>query len=137
MKRTLLSTLLFSGLFAISAVIADEAAQTPATLALDWLATVDKGEYSTSWEGASPLFQAGVTQDQWNAALNTYRAPLGAVKSRTLSSETRHDSLPGAPAGEYILQIYTSEFTEGAASQETLTLMKVGDDWLVSGYFIK
>ena len=61
------------------------------TAASTWLALVDAGKYSDSWEQS-----AGV------------RAPLGALASRKIQSSTFTHTLPGAPDGNYVVIKYTS-----------------------------
>jgi hypothetical protein len=105
--------------------------------ALAWLALVDAGNYAQSWNTASTMFRQNVTQSQWQAAAANARGPVGALKSRTLSSATYARTLPGAPDGEYVVIQFTASFEHKAAAVETVTPMKDQDGaWHVSGYFI-
>jgi hypothetical protein len=45
--------------------------------------------------------------------------------------------LPGAPAGEYVVIQYDTDFEEKSGVTETITPMKEKGAWRVSGYYIK
>jgi hypothetical protein len=122
------------------AVYADEKddvakAQRAATA---WLALTDGGRYAESWESAAAAFKAGVTKSEWEKALKTVRAPLGALKARERKSATFTRSLPNAPAGKYVIIQFDTQFENKAGAVETVTPMREKDgSWRVSGYFIK
>ena len=50
--------------------LAQEAAES-------WLALVDAGKYSQSWNGAASFFKQRVTTEQWESAVKSAREPLG------------------------------------------------------------
>jgi Protein of unknown function (DUF4019) len=103
-----------------------------------WLALTDSGKYSESWNGASTLFKAAITKADWEKAIRATRAPLGALKSRTLKSATFARTLPGAPDGEYVVIQYETAFENKTAAVETITPMLDKDgSWRISGYYIK
>ncbi|MAE67089.1 MAG: hypothetical protein CMJ18_22750 [Phycisphaeraceae bacterium] len=103
-----------------------------------WLATTDRGDYADSWAEAAPYFQSAISREKWDAALRTYRAPLGALKSRKLLSATAMNQVPGAPDGEYVIIRYRTSFEKKKGAIETVTPMKAENGaWRVSGYFIK
>jgi hypothetical protein len=113
----------------------EEAAKTAADA---WLVLVDKGQYAESWEQAAKLFKGAVTQDKWKEAATAVRAPLGKVVSRKLKSRQLTDSLPGAPAGRYVVIEYDTEFEKKPSAVEIVTPMADPDGaWRVSGYFIR
>lgn len=110
---------------------AEEAAKT-------WLATVDAGRYGESWDAAAALFRKALSRTQWEESLRKVRAPLGKVLARRLRGAQYTTSLPGAPAGEYVVLQYDSSFEGSKAATETVTPMKDPDGvWRVSGYYIK
>jgi len=116
---------------------ADSVAQATAA-ANSWLALTDTGQYQKSWEQASSLFQASVTNTHWQSALQAVRLPLGALKARAFKSAKYTRSLPGAPDGEYVVIQYDSSFANKAAAVETVTPSREkGGSWRVAGYFIK
>ena len=108
------------------------------TVAENWLAIIDKGEYAESWKEAAEYFKKAVSQDQWVNLLQAFRKPLGKLNSRTVNSETYETSLPGAPDGEYMVIQFTTSYENKKSAIETVTPMKdKRGSWRVSGYFIK
>ncbi len=102
------------------------------------LALVDAGYYAASWNATASLFRRRVSQSQWQSEAASARAPLGALKSRTLRSARVARSLPGAPDGEYVILTYASSFENKASAVETVTPMLDADGtWRVSGYFVR
>jgi hypothetical protein len=103
-----------------------------------WLGLVDAGKYADSWSSAAAAFRQKITAAQWQAAASAARAPLGALKSRTLLSATHTGTLPGAPDGDYVVLQFSSAFEHKASAVETVTPMKDADGkWQVSGYYIR
>ena len=103
-----------------------------------WLTLTDAGKYAESWSAASRMFKAGVTEEQWRSAMQQYREPLGAVKSRKLSSATPRKSLPGVPDGDYVVFRFASSFERKQTATETVTeQMEKDGSWRISGYFIQ
>jgi Protein of unknown function (DUF4019) len=106
--------------------------------ALTWLGLIDAGSYAQSWSSASSLFREKISAAQWQAAAAGARAPLGALKSRTLLSATPKGALPGVPDGQYVVIQFTSSFEHKASAVETVTpMMDTDGKWRVSGYYIK
>jgi hypothetical protein len=66
------------------------------------------------------------------------RAPLGGLGKRDLRAAEFKTSLPGAPAGQYVVVYYDSAFAKKAAAREIVTLVRGADDtWKVVGYFVE
>jgi hypothetical protein len=118
---------------------ADQQAEEKAVRAAEtWLALVDDGRYSQSWDTAALLFRSAVTKEQWERALNAVRKPLGSLITRKLMSRRYATSLPGAPDGQYVVIQYETSFEKKKAAVETVTPMLDEDGkWRVSGYYIK
>lgn len=112
----------------------EEAAETAAQA---WIALVDQGEYAASWEAAAPLFRQAVTPDQWAAAVQQARGPLGALQSRTLKQAQHTTALPNAPAGEYVVIEYTSRFANLEEGAEMVVMRREAEDWQAAGYFVR
>ena len=132
----------FAILIAVTLCVAASAQAKPEQVAQQsaetWLALVDSGNYSGSWEQAAELFKAALTKDQWQSTLNASRNPLGKIVSRKLKSATYTKSLPNAPAGEYVVIQYDTDFQNKQSAVETIVPMIDKDGkWRVSGYFIK
>ena len=103
-----------------------------------WLAMVDQGKYAQSWEAASNSFRSAMKEEDWQRALDHVRTPLGKVLKRKLSTSNYTTSLPGAPDGQYVVTLFSTQFEHKASAQETV-VTKRGQDgsWRVTGYFIK
>lgn len=103
-----------------------------------WLAVLDQGNYTGTWQQASALFKSAVAPQAWESAARSAREPLGALKSREVRSVTFTRSLPGVPEGEYVVIQYASRFENRTEAVETVTPMREKDgSWRVSGYFVK
>lgn len=103
-----------------------------------WLEIVDSSNYVKSWEISSELFKKAITKENWEKALEQVRLPLGEMVKRELRTKEFKTSLPGAPDGEYVVIVYSTEFKNKENSYETITPMKDKDGkWRVSGYYIK
>jgi len=114
----------------------DERAAVSAAQA--WLAAIDAGKYSESWSEAEPNFRSAVSQTEWVLDLTATRAPLGALRSRTLKSVQSCKSLPGAPDGDYVVMQFNTSFANKVSAIETVTFARTKDGkWEASGYFIK
>ena len=103
-----------------------------------WLAAMDAGKTVEAWDEAAPAMQAAVTREAWGQAGAQVRAPFGAFSTRTLVSSVYTRAIPGAPAGEYVVMQYKTDFANRAGAVETVTPMRQPDgSWKVSGYYIK
>ena len=103
-----------------------------------WLALVDAGEYSESWDEAAGYFKTAVTKEQWQRSLTAFRRPLGDVLSRRLKLRKYTTTLPGAPDGEYVVIQYETSFENKKSAIETVTpMLDTEGKWRVSGYYIK
>ena len=105
--------------------------------ALAWLASVDHGAYAKSWADSGTLFRAHLSDAEWARIVGPTREPLGAVKSRTLASETTTTALPGAPDGHYEIVRFNTAFAAKHVAVETVVLAEEPTGWKVDGYFIK
>ncbi|MBU2906441.1 MULTISPECIES: DUF4019 domain-containing protein [Arenibacter] len=119
------------------ATVSNELKQEVIQDAKGWLGLIYEQDYSQSWDNAASLFQKAVTKEQWTQQLSGIVPPLGEVISRDVISSEYHTTLPGAPDGEYIVIQFKTSFENKNESIETVTQMKDGDQWKISGYFIK
>jgi hypothetical protein len=101
-----------------------------------WVKLLDAGNWPEAWRQLAPAAQAQVTQATWNQTMPKARGPGGAVKSRTFRDADYTDSMPDAPPGEYVAVVYDVVFANGKKALETVVLMRVGNSWKVSGYFV-
>ena len=102
-----------------------------------WLALVDAGDAQRSWHDAGAVFRTAITPEGWGDQLRAARGPLGPLTSRALAVEQQLNGLPGAPAGEYVVQQYHSVYDARKAVVETLTLQQDDGAWRMVGYFIR
>ena len=135
----------FSMLVALASILGsgsiqaqDSSTKAAQTSVETWLSLIDNQSYAASWDTAATLFRNAVTQEKWQAAAQTARAPLGQMKSRTLRSATSTTTLPGAPDGEYVVFQFNTSLEHKSAAVETVTAIREKDGtWHVGGYFIK
>jgi Protein of unknown function (DUF4019) len=116
---------------------AQGATQPAQDAAAAWLQLADTAQYGASWDVAAALFKASMPRAAWESALKSVRPALGAVRSRQLKSATYTRTLPGVPDGEYVVIQYRTRFEHKADALETITPMREGGSWKVSGYFIR
>jgi uncharacterized protein DUF4019 len=121
---------------------ATQTQQTPEKIAQQaaesWLELVDSAKYDESWDEAASAFKAAVSKEDWKAAIQAARNPLGKKKTRKLKEANYTKSIEGAPEGEYVVIQYESSFEKQDQVTESVTptLDKDGK-WRVSGYFIR
>ena len=124
--------------FSMAGAAQETAVPAAQKAAQSWLALTDGGQYGLSWDQAAAFFKASIAKGIWSDALTSVRAPLGALITRKLKSATFTRALPGAPAGEYVVIQFDTQFQNKAAAVETITPMHEQDgSWKVCGYFIK
>ncbi len=102
-----------------------------------WLKDLDAQRYAASWDAAAPMFKAQVSQAQWQKMAAKARQPLGALVSRELTAAEYKSALPGAPAADYVVFVFTADYTERSGTTETVTVMLVDGIWRGVGYFIR
>lgn len=103
-------------------------------VAQQWIALVDAGQYAESWQAAGKLFQANMQQQNWVQALTSARTPLGKAVSREMTGHEAKTDIPGAPAGQYALVGFATNFEAQADIIETVTLYLEDGQWKVVGY---
>lgn len=134
----LLFIVVFTGFFACTSESNPGAEKAAIESAQAWLALVDGGKYSDSWEEAAGYFQSAIRKANWEQTIRAVREPLGKRISRTLKSQQYATSLPGAPDGEYVVIQFNTVFENKKSAVETITPMLDKDStWRVSGYYIK
>jgi hypothetical protein len=115
-----------------------DAERAAVAAAESWLAGIDAGKYAESWPVAAGLFRAAVTQPQWVAALESVRAPLGALVRRAPRSARTETSLPGVPDGRYVVMQFDTSFARKRSAVETVTfVLEKNGEWRAAGYFIR
>ncbi len=134
-----------SGYWIKPAVVAGDAVvsvtdfEKPAVAAAEsWLSMIDGGEYAQSWKDAAVVFQVAIDEAGWVAALTKVRKPLGDLISRKLISAKAPNSVPGAPAGKYVIMQFDTSFSIAQRTVETVTFtLDESGQWKAAGYFIR
>jgi DNA-binding CsgD family transcriptional regulator len=111
--------------------VSTETASVQATR--QWLALVDAGDWTQSWELTGESFRKLNTVELWTSVSLKVRTPLGAVVSRRLLSE---EHVPTPPNGNVVVKFRTS-FANKADATETLALSREDGTWKIVGYFIE
>jgi len=101
--------------------------------AREWLALVDKGDWTGSWQMTGQAFKALNTVETWAKVSEQVRPPLGALKSRVLLSE---QEVPAPPYGYQMIKFRT-DYANKAGAIETLSLVREGGAWRVVGITIE
>jgi hypothetical protein len=105
---------------------------------LAWVTAVDEGHIDASWQQAAAMFRTAMTQADWDSKIRAAREPLGKVKGRTLQSATAPGPLSGAPAGDYVIITYQTQFERKETGIETVAVVHEMDGtWHVAGYSIR
>jgi len=108
-----------------------------AAAAQNWIKLIDESAWQESWVESASYFQSAVTADQWTTTASSVREPLGAVVMRKVETIERRGELPGAPAGDYQIVQFGTDFAETKARAETVILVSEAGEWKVVGYFIR
>jgi Protein of unknown function (DUF4019) len=129
----------FAAILGSGLAAAQESSTKAAQTAVEaWLSLTDSRSYAASWDAAASLFKKAITKEKWSDALEGVRAPLGQVKSRTLKIATPTSAPPAAPAGDYVVFQFETNFDQRSGAAETVSAFKDADGvWRVAGYFIK
>jgi hypothetical protein len=137
-RRRLAIALLIIVLSPIAGMAQDSAESQAQASDLTWLAMINQGKYAQSWETASDSFQSAMKEEDWQRALDHVRTPLGKVLKRNLSASNYTTSLPGAPDGQYVVTLFSTQFEHKVSAQERVVAKRGRDgSWRVTGYFIQ
>lgn len=119
------------------AVRADAVASSANTEAVEaarqWLALIDASQWEASWQATANSFRQLNTVQVWTDVSQQARKPLGAMRSRQLTSV---DDVPAPPAG-YTMVRFRTDYANRAGAIETLTLVREDGQWRVSGIYIE
>jgi hypothetical protein len=103
-----------------------------------WLKLIDAGQYGDAWDGGAAPLKKMVTRKDFVDGIAQARKPLGKVASRSPADFARAHELPGGPEGDYALVMFNTRFANGKTAQEqVIWLLESGQDWRVSGYYIR
>lgn len=103
-------------------------------IAEQWLALIDQGKFAETWTHTSRYFQTNMPQDKWVQTLTGAQQQLGKATNRQLTGREARTDIPGAPAGQYILVGYATDFERKPGLLETVTFIQEDGGWKVVGY---
>lgn len=105
---------------------------------IEFLALIDEQEYDKSYSTASSVLREEVSLEDWVTHVSNLRHPLGQLHQRTENRSEFHESLPEAPAGEYVIFTYDSSFENNKFATEIVAVGKGSDGvWRVIGYYFE
>lgn len=81
-----------------------------ASQAQNWLTHSTSKTSERVWREAGTIFRTRISADGWASVIIPVRKPLGPVLSRSLAKVMKVTSLPGAPAGEYEILEFQTDF---------------------------
>ena len=99
-----------------------------------WLALVDQGNYTASWNEAAENLRTSETRDRWVRLLNTDREPAGAVISRI----ARRSVYRVGRLGRENVDVYFETSFSNMKSVVESVGTRLGPDghWRVTGYVL-
>lgn len=104
-----------------------------------WLSFLDADNLDKCYETAAPFLKSSINKEKFHQAiLNAQKVIGGKVNSRKFLSMAHKESLPNAPAGNYMVIQYNSVLSNGNKALEVITPMidKETNQWKVAGYYI-
>jgi hypothetical protein len=106
--------------------------------AYKWLTLLDTGKAGVAWDVASAHLKSVVTRRKWVEGIGEMRKPFGKPDARKAEKFARSHQLPGAPAGDYSIIEFQTEFANGKqATEQVIWMLEKDEVWRVSGYFIR
>lgn len=117
--------------------VSEEDLQKSAATGESWLNLVDQGRYENSWEAGALTFQLTISKKEWSKNLELQRKSLGKEVSRKLVEQRVAENPKGLPAGEYMVNVYKTSFSNKPEAIEVMTLQKQNNgSWKVLTYFV-
>ena len=101
-----------------------------------WLALIDAGDYDGAYETAAASFRENVTAEEFRREVQSVRATLGALRSRTVATTRRTTMLPDAPPGDYIVFEFDAVYERRPDTGERVTAVLEDGEWRAVGYYI-
>jgi hypothetical protein len=102
--------------------------------ALGFLQYLDQGRYADSYAYTSKLIRSKLDRDQFAKDIEKDRAPMGAKESRELTDAHYTTQFPDAPAGQYVVLHYRTNFAKKKGEVETVILTYERGYWRVAGW---
>ena len=77
-----------------------------------------------------------MSAEEFRREIDTTRATLGALRSRTVTTMQRATTLPDAPPGDYIVFEFDAVYARRPDTGERVTVVLEDGEWRVVGYYI-
>ena len=106
------------------------------SVAIQWLAGIDAGEWGRCWDEASLLLQAQMDREHWVMVLSQSSDFLGQMEERSLATSRLANPPAEDPEGVYAVFRFLARHTRGTV-KESLVLRLEGDSWRVVGYWLE
>lgn len=104
---------------------------------IKWLALVDNGNYTDSWEAAAEALKTRFSQVHWVQRLHALREPKGGCISRRFIVSMYRDYPPGSDKDERIVIRFNTSFQNRKYAVERVALTHDRDgQWRVAAYRI-
>lgn len=124
-------------LFDTVAASDDNAERAAAMAAEKWIALIDAGDYASSWQEASDVFQSAVDRKRWVHNVPLIRDPLGRVLTRTVDTVSFIANEPGMNDEQNAVVRFKTSFLNFESVTETVMLTPDKDGrWRIMGYYI-
>lgn len=145
--RTRIGVLLMSATLGLLAIFGSTLATAPVAIptqqsptdqavvdfARQWLALVDRDDWSASYSQTGAAFRDQNTQAIWASTSDAMRARFGRLVSRSFLSQ---QDLPAPPAGYQVVK-FNARYANKADAVETVTLERQDGAWRVVGFIIE
>ncbi len=107
------------------------------TLALEWLKSFDKMDFSRCWQDASPELKKQVDEQDFVTIMSGKRSHQGIIVSRELIDAGAEMTYHKRPDIVHRVLRYEATLQAGSKSQELVTFVKSEDaTWQVANYTV-
>lgn len=104
--------------------------------AQEWLTLLDADQFEATWQEGASFFKSQIDAEGWAQRIRSAHSTLDSLRSRSLVAARYTESLPNAPAGEYVIAQYRATYGT-QKTVETVSLKKEQGEWRVAGYVIR
>jgi hypothetical protein len=108
------------------------------TAAEEFVALIDLGLFSESWDEGDHLLQIRTSRPDWISNLTLNHSLFGWVIERRPKLTSYRGSLPGLPDGDYVIVVFESFFEKKRSAIETVIMVLDEEgEWRSTGYTLK
>lgn len=114
-----------------------EATAQADTAAQAWFTMLAERAYGASWQGASPLFQKRIRQEDWVVLADALREQFARIGQRKVVESRYQQPQPPQGEGEYVTFRYLTQVTPERQVSETVLLARdLEGAWRVADYVL-